>query len=498
MAEQNYFKSRVEEITKAKATGFNPYPHKFHVSLSIPKIKSQYGQLKSGSKEKESVTTAGRIRRTHLDKDTWTCIVENGGEEVQIVSHAGQYEGGETAFQKDHALVKKGDIIGVKGFPASNADGVLTLEATHIVLLSPCYHQIPEEGSFQDLKTRYSQRYLDLLVNVKNRKIFINKARTISYIRAFLDDLGFVEVETPVLTPTAGGAHARPFITHHNDLGIDLAMRTSTELFLKQLIVGGFEKVYEVGRNFRNERTDAKHNPEFTAVELCQAYVSHNELTTMAEKLISAIVKEITGGSKIKHTTKDGVSEIDFSTPFDQVFLIPELEKKTGSTLTSLQWDSDETHKLLLEVAKKHNVTVSSPASTAQVLDKLVSELIEPHIVKPTFILGYPDVMSPLAKGFSDKKGLTERFELVIGGIEVLNGYTDLNDPREQKKRYDQQSILKAQGDEGAQTFNETFCVALEYALPPTSGLGIGVDRLVMVLSDLSDIKEAILFPAHH
>jgi lysyl-tRNA synthetase class 2 len=359
-----------------------------------------------------------------------------------------------------------------------------------------------EHYGLEDQETRFRQRYLDLIINPQVRQTFITRTRAINYVRRFFDQRGFLEVETPMMNRIAGGATARPFITYHNDLHLDLFLRIAPELFLKQLIVGGLDKVYEIGRNFRNEGIDHTHNPEFTSCELYWAYSDYNDLLTMTEELLSGLVKEFTGSYILKlhpdGKDKDGngkVLEIDFTPPFKRVSLIDGLEKATGRAFPT-DLDSAETNEFLKRLVKEYEIQCGAPFTTARLLDKLVGHFIEGECVNPTFITEHPVIMSPLAKWHRSRPGLTERFELFITGKEYCNAYTELNDPIVQRERFASQVADRLAGDDEAQLIDEDFIKSLEYGLPPTGGWGLGVDRLCMLLSDNINIKEVLLFPA--
>jgi lysyl-tRNA synthetase, class II len=385
---------------------------------------------------------------------------------------------------------------GVVGHPCKTKMGELSIVPTQpIQILSPCLHQIPK-GHFglKDQETRYRQRYLDLMTNNEIRTVFQKRAKIINYVRSFLDERGFLEVETPMMNMLPGGAAARPFLTHHNELSLDLFMRIAPELYLKQLVIGGLDRVYELGRQFRNEGIDLTHNPEFTTCEFYMAYADYDDLLAMTEQMISGMVKAVTGDYKIKyHPEGQGEGkpevEIDFTPPFKRVPMIKGLEDAMGVSIPK-DLASAEARDQLDALCVKHNVKCGAPRTTARLLDKLVGHFLEDAIVNPTFITGHPLIMSPLAKQDRTNPHLCERFELFVLHKEICNAYTELNSPQIQRERFNAQARDAAAGDDEAQMMDEGFCTALEYALPPTGGWGVGIDRLTMFLSDKNNIKE--------
>lgn len=462
------------------------------------------GKIKEGEtvETKEPVTLAGRVvSMRESSKKLRFYDIRADGAKVQVMANL-QNAKDQDGFMATNDIIRRGDIIGVTGQPSRTKAGELTLMASDVKLLSPCLHQLPGREGITDVETRYRKRYLDLIVNNSTRDIFIARSKIVNYIRKYLDSLGFLEVETPMMSIQAGGAVAKPFITHHNDLKLDLFMRIAPELYLKELVVGGLDRVFEIGRVFRNEQIDMTHNPEFSICEFYMAYADMYDLMDMTESMISGLVKYLTGGTKVKYHPKgkgEGMPkyEIDFATPWKRFDMIEELEKQLnvkfppGDTL-----HTEEANKFLRDLCAKHNVDCSEPKTNARLLDKLVGEYIENQCINPSFIVGHPQVMSPLAKYHRSRPGLCERFECFVATKEICNAYTELNDPFDQRERFEEQVRQKEQGDDEAQGIDETFINALEYGLPPTGGWGLGIDRLVMFLTDSANIKEVLLFPA--
>ncbi|CAI5472898.1 unnamed protein product [Closterium sp. Yama58-4] len=535
-----YHENRLAYVTEIQAAGGNPYPHKFHVSTRLPEYLAKYSNLESGQQlPDEQVSLAGRVMRRAASGGRLVFYdLHADGCKVQVMADARNWEAGEEEFTRLHGTVKRGDIVGISGFPGKSKRGELSVFPRSMLVLAPCLHMMPKEKKkapgaavaaaaaagaqadgptpaaavwapglprnpehyiLKDQETRYRARYLDLLVNPDIRHVFQTRAKVVSYLRKFFDSRDFLEVETPMMHMVAGGAAARPFKTEHNDLNMTLFMRIAPELFLKELVVGGLDRVYEIGKQFRNEGIDLTHNPEFTTIEFYAAYLDYNDLMVLTEELLSGMVKEITGGYKLWYHSngldKEPV-EIDFTPPFKRIPMIQGLRDIGGLTDLPTNLETEEARQYLEAMCEKHHVQCPPPLTTARLLDKLVGHFIEPKCVSPTFIIDHPQIMSPLAKWHRTDVNLSERFELFVNCHEVCNAYTELNDPIRQRQLFANQGKDRAAGDDEAMKKDDDFCTALEYGLPPTGGWGMGVDRLTMILTDSINIKEVLLFPA--
>lgn len=477
---------RKEKLEKLREAGIEPYPHSFSPDSHSVDILDHFEDL-----ENKDVTIAGRIMSLRKMGKAAFCHIQDSQGRIQ------SYVRRDDVGEKDYAnfkLLDIGDFIGVSGFVFKTKTGEVSVHAKKIVILAKSIHPLPvvkeKDGevfdAFADKELRYRNRHLDLIVNSDVKEVFRKRAIIISSLRKFLDDRGFLEVETPVLQSLYGGANARPFSTHHNTLDQDFFLRIADELYLKRLIIGGFDKVYELAKNFRNEGMDRNHNPEFTMLEFYQAYADYNDMMRIVEDMIHFVAENV-GVKKVQW----GDMEIDLTRPFEKKSILELLKTATGHNLEK----ADTT--TLITVCKEHNIDIPRVPGYGYLLDELMKRLVEPNLVQPTFVMDYPKAISPLAKSHrSGNEEIVERFELFIGGAEFANAFSELNDPLDQRKRFENQAKLRSEGDEEAHPVDENYLEAVECGMPPTGGLGLGVDRLVMLMTGQRWIKDVILFPA--
>jgi lysyl-tRNA synthetase class 2 len=486
---------RRETLEELKARGINPYPaESYEVNVSARDIKKNYEANKLDYK---NISLAGRLMsRRIMGKASFAELQDNTGR-IQIYVNRDEVCTGEDKSMYNDVFKKLmdiGDIIGVKGYVFTTQVGEITIHVTEIKMLSKSLKPLPlpkmdSEGNIHDAFTepeiRYRRRYVDLIVNSHIKEVFMKRSKLISGMRRFLDEKGYMEVETPILQPLYGGALARPFKTHHNTLDTDLYLRIANELYLKRLIVGGYNGVYEFAKDFRNEGMSRFHNPEFTMMELYVAYKDYLWMMDLMEEMTEKVVIELNGKSKIKY----GEKEIDFQRPWKRYTMYEVIEEFTGHDISRM----DE--KALRKLAKELHVEVDETMGFGKIIDEIFGEKCEPFLIQPTFITDYPLEMSPLAKKHRSKEGLVERFEVICNGKEICNAFSELNDPIDQRKRFEEQLELGKRGDEESMMLDEDFLRAIEYGMPPTAGLGVGIDRLAMILTNAQSIQDVLFFP---
>ena len=478
---------RLNKLSRIRNQNIDPYPRSYHRTHTTLDAVTLFQEQESDTAQSPEVSVAGRITAQRSMGKAAFLDVRDGSGKIQAYFRKDTL--GEERYQHLHDF-DIGDIIGVSGRLFKTRSGEVTVDVSDFVMLCKSLQPLPEKWhGLTDVEKRYRQRYLDLISSDEVRRVFVMRSRVIAAIRRFLDGRGFVEVETPVLLPVAAGAMARPFSTHHHALEQHLYLRIAIELYLKRLIIGGMDRVYEIGRIFRNEGISIKHNPEFTMLESYEAYADYNDVMEMVEQMVCHVAQEVLGSSEIAF----GEDTIDLSPPWRRVNLRDEMIQKCGfDFLDQKNRDLDS----MRGVVRGLGVEAEENMSWGRLVDKLFSTFVEPGFIQPTFVLDYPVEISPLAKSRSDDPRLVERFECFIGGIEVANAFTELNDPVEQRKRFEEQERLRSlMGDEEAERLDEEFLLALEHGMPPTGGLGVGIDRLVMVLTNQHSIREVILLP---
>ena len=484
--------TRIEKVEQIKELGLNPYAYKWEVTHHAAQLQEKYADLPNGEEVEAEVSIAGRIvARRVFGKLAFFELQDETGkiqlylDKKKINSQMPNLVG---AFNHLKKLTDTGDILGVKGSLKRTEKGELSIYVSEFAILTKSLLPLPDKWhGLTDTEKRYRQRYVDLIVNPQVRQTFRRRARITAAIRRYLESRDFLEIETSVLQSEAGGAEARPFITYHNTLEMDLYLRIATELHLKRLIVGGFEKVFELGRIFRNEGVSTRHNPEFTTIEVYQAYVDYDDMMALTEDLISSVTQEVLGITKVTYQKE----EIDLTPPFRRVTMHEVVKEATG-----LDFNSFSDFATAAKAAKHAGIEVPNDCQTiGKLLNEAFEQKVEETLIQPTFITDYPVEISPLAKPHRSKPGLVERFELFIVGRETANSFSELTDPLDQRQRLEAQAAKKAAGDLEANDVDEDFLAALEYGMPPTGGLGIGIDRLVMLLTDSPSIRDVIAFP---
>jgi len=482
LSENEQKQIRIDKLKALQADGRDP----FEITLATQTHHSDEIKANFDALENQEVTIAGRIMTWRdMGKANFIDVQDRNG---RIQSYVRMNDVGEDVF-KEFKTWDIGDIVEIKGFVFKTRTGEISVHAQEIRLLAKSLLPLPEKfHGLTDTDTRYRKRYLDMIMNPDVKDTFIKRSKIITSIRNYLDNLGFIEVETPMLNTIAGGAAARPFITHHNTLDMDMYLRIATELYLKRLIVGGMERVYEIGRNFRNEGMDVRHNPEFTCIELYQAFTDYHGMMDIAEALIRNAANEVCDSL---HITFNG-TEIDLETPFRRMTMVEAVKEYSGVDFAEFMSDDAKA----VEIAKSREIEIENGKATwGDILNSFFEEFVEENLVQPTFIMDYPVEISPLTKRKPDCPVLTERFELFILGGEYGNAYSELNDPIDQLGRFEAQMKLREAGDDEANMIDHDFVTALEYGMPPTGGLGIGIDRLVMLLTDNYSIRDVLAFP---
>ncbi len=472
---------RRDKLKELQEQGKDPFEiTKFNRTNTAGEIKSNYEQF-----EEKNVTVAGRIIAKRIMGKASFCTIQDSDEKIQ--SYVSINDLGEESY-KAFKTFDIGDIIGITGFVFKTRTEEISVHAKEVTLLSKSLRPLPEKfHGLKDVDLRYRQRYVDLIVNPEVKNTFVLRSKIIKEVKAYLDNKGYLEVDTPILNTIAGGAAARPFITHHNTLDLDMYLRIANELYLKRLIVGGFDKVYEMGRMFRNEGMDIKHNPEFTNIELYSAYEDYNDMMDLTEDLFRTVAKNVLGTAKITYQGTD----IDLETKWKRISMIDSIKEVTGVDFNTITTDEKA-----IQIAKEKNVEIDEIKKTrGDIINTFFEEFVEETLIQPTFIYDYPVEVSPLTKKKPSDKRLTERFEVFIDGREYGNAYSELNDPIDQYERFKKQVEAREAGDEEANMMDDDFINALEYGMPPTGGLGIGIDRMIMLLTDSASIRDVLLFP---
>jgi lysyl-tRNA synthetase class 2 len=493
MASEDLRATRIEKLDQLRSIGMNPFAYQWKSTHSMADLQAKYVDLPNGEENEVAVAVAGRImtRRVFGKLAFFTLQDETGTIQLYLDKNRIQEFMADRfpeAFTNLKQLTDMGDIIGAKGTLKRTDKGELSVYVKEFEMLTKSLLPLPDKfHGLTDITTRYRQRYIDLIVNPEVRETFRRRALITASIRRYLDRDGFIEIETPTLTSEAGGADARPFVTYHNTMDMELYLRIATELHLKRLVVGGFEKVFELGRIFRNEGISTRHNPEFTSIEVYQAYADYNDMMALTETLITTAATEVLGTTEITYQE----TPISLTSPWKRITMHDAVKDATGVDFATFT-DLNEA----IAVAKEAGIhNIDDCPSIGKLLNEAFEQKVETTLIQPTFVMDYPVEISPLAKPHRSKPGLTERFELFIVGRETANSFSELTDPLDQRERLEAQAARKAAGDLEAQGVDEDFITALEYGMPPTGGLGIGIDRLVMVLTDSPSIRDVIAFP---
>ncbi len=476
---------RRQKLDRIRTHGINPYPHRYHRSHTTEQAVALLKQKEEGLTKEEEVSVAGRIAAVRrMGKSSFFDIRDGSGKIQLLCQDIDRFDEGLRELFKDLDI---GDIIGASGKLFRTRSGEPTLEVKNFTLLAKSLQPLPEKWhGLSDVDTRYRQRYLDLIANTEVKETFQVRSQVITAIRQFLNQRGFLEVETPVLQPSAGGALALPFITHHHTLDQDFYLRIAFELHLKRLIIGGFDKVYEVGRAFRNEGISTQHNPEFTMLESYEAYADYHDVMDMLEKMVHDVCQEVLGTSQVKF----GENTIDFKPPWRRLSLRDAIKEYGGIDFVKYPTVDELQGKM-----QSLNIEVDPAKNWAKLVDELLKTFVKPQLIQPTIVFDYPVSMSPLAKTKPGEERVVERFQAMAGGLEFANAYTELNDPVEQRERFTEQLKERQGEDEERWAIDEDYLLAMEYGMPPTGGLGVGIDRLVMLLTGQQSIREVILFP---
>ena len=472
-------KVRLEKMYELRSMGRDPFGQRFERNTLTKPIIEGFEQW-----ENQTARVAGRIMSKRRHGKAGFAHLQDIAGRIQL------YFRRDDLGEEQYELYKKldiGDLVGIEGRVFRTQKGEISIHVESMVYLSKSLHPLPEKWhGLKDVELRYRQRYLDLIVNPEVKEVFIKRSQIIKEIRNYLDDKGFLEVETPMMQPIPGGATARPFITHHNALDMDLYLRVAPELYLKRLLIGGLEKVYEINRSFRNEGISTRHNPEFTMLEIYQAYADYEDMMALTEELISRVVLKVNGSMQVEFEGQ----VIDFSTPWKRVQMLEAIKEHTGLDFNTIT--DDESAR---QSARALGLEIDDQASRGEVINEVFEARVEEHLIQPTFVYGHPVEISPLAKRNREHPELTDRFEVFIMQREIANAFSELNDPIDQKQRFVRQAAKRAGGDAEAHMMDEDYIAAMEYGMPPAGGLGIGIDRLVMLITGSPSIRDVILFP---